>query len=57
MSVERSILAGKMEVKVYSRKELEELIDETIMEEGPNCDLNFIEVSNIVGMADFLVGI
>ena len=34
-----------------NKKELKEIVDEIIAEKGPNCDLNFIDVSNITDMS------
>ena len=34
-----------------NKKELREIIKEIIAEKGPNCDLNFIDVSNITDMS------
>ena len=34
-----------------NKKELKEIIREIIAEKGPNCDLNFIDVSNITDMS------
>ena len=37
--------------KISSKRELQEIIVETIKEEGPNCDLNWIDVSGITDMS------
>ncbi len=33
------------------RDHLKQLIDEAIEKNGPNCDLNFIDVSNVTNMS------
>ena len=43
-----------MSEKVIARdsEHLKQLIKETIEQEGPNCDLNFIDVSQVTDMSD-----
>ena len=36
------------------REHLKQLIKETIEKEGPNCDLNFIDVSQVKDMSNLL---
>ena len=38
-------------IVVENRKELKELINKRIKEQGPNCDLNDIDVSKIIDMS------
>ena len=38
-------------VKPKNRKELDKIINKTIWEQGPNCDLNFIDTSLITDMS------
>ena len=42
---------GAEVVTVNTKRELNELIKKTIEKEGPNCDLNFIDVSKITDMS------
>ena len=37
--------------KITSKKDLQKIIVETIKEEGPNCDLNWIDVSGVTDMS------
>lgn len=37
--------------KISGKRELQEIIVETIKEEGPNCDLNWIDVSGVTDMS------
>jgi hypothetical protein len=37
--------------KITSKRELQKIIVDTIKEEGPNCDLNWIDVSGITDMS------
>ena len=37
--------------KITSKKDLQKIIIETIKEEGPNCDLNWIDVSGVTDMS------
>ena len=39
-------------IVVKNKEELEELINQRIKEQGPNCDLNDIDVSNVTDMSD-----
>ena len=39
-------------IVVNSKSELKELINKRIEEQGPNCDLNDIDVSNITDMSE-----
>lgn len=38
-------------VQPKNKKELEKIINDTIREKGPNCDLNFIDTSLITDMS------
>ena len=42
-------------VVVKTKNELSKLIEKTMKEKGPNCDLNFIDVSKITDMSDLFV--
>ena len=46
---------GAEVVTVKTRNELSKLIEKTMKEKGPNCDLNFIDVSKITDMSDLFV--
>ena len=43
--------SGSYDLKPTNKKELEKLIDQRIKEQGPNCDLNDIDVSEIKDMS------
>jgi hypothetical protein len=45
-----------MSEKIVARdsEHLKQLIKETIEKEGPNCDLNFIDVSQVTDMSFYL---
>ena len=43
-------------IVVNSRDELKELIDQRIEEQGPNCDLNDIDVSRVTRMYGLFEG-
>ena len=42
---------GSVLVTVNMNRELRDLVTNTIMKEGPNCDLNFIDTSKITDMS------
>lgn len=42
----------KATITVKNKKELQKLIEKTILEEGPYCDLNHIDVSKIKNMTE-----
>ena len=39
-------------VQPKNKTELKKIIEETIKEKGPNCDLNFIDTSKITDMSE-----
>ena len=43
-------------IVVENKKELRELIKQRIHEQGPNCDLNDIDVSRIRNMRELFIG-
>lgn len=50
-SLKNLVIKGKLTVKPTTKRELAEIIEETIEEQGLNCDLNFIDTSNIEDMS------
>ena len=44
--------SGRYNLRPTNKKELKELIDQRIKEQGPNCDLNDIDVSRVTDMSD-----
>ena len=50
-SLKNLVIKGKLTVKPTTKEELVEIINQTIEKEGNNCNLNFIDTSNIEDMS------
>lgn len=50
-SLKKLVKEEKHTIKPTTKRELAEIIEETIEEQGLNCDLNFIDTSNITDMS------
>jgi hypothetical protein len=52
MKFREFLLNESEKVQPKTKRELKNIIQKTIEEQGPNCDLNFIDVSLIKDMSD-----